>query len=134
MGSDLKREQSMLQRNVIKVAAWLEIIVGAGLVLAIDLVSRLLFAGAPEGVGSPLGRVAGVALFALGVGGVRSSDGGVRDGSALGLLVYNAGAAILLTWIAVGTSFRGVLLWPAVILHAVIATGLLMTFLDNKSR
>jgi hypothetical protein len=47
---------------LIKVASWLEIIVGAALVLALDLLSRLLFAEAPQGVGGLLGRVGDCAL------------------------------------------------------------------------
>ena len=45
---------------LIRVASWLEIIVGAALVLALDLLSRLLFAEAPQGVGGLLGRVGGL--------------------------------------------------------------------------
>jgi len=113
--------------SLVKAAAWLEIIVGAGLVLALDLLSRLLFGAAPQGVGAPLGRVGGIALFALGIAGLRSTEVGLGGSGPLGLLIFNAGAAVFLAYVAVGTVFRGVLLWPAVILHAVIACALLWT-------
>ena len=115
----------MQKSSVIKLAAWLEIIVGAALVLDLDLVSRLLFAAAPQGVGGPLGRVAGIALFALGIGGLRSTEAGLRGNGVLGLFIYNAVGATFFAWVAVATVFRGVLLWPAVILHAGMACALL---------
>lgn len=124
----------MRRNSVVKVAAWLEIIVGATLVVALDVASQLLFATAPEGVGAPMGRFAGIALFALGVAGLGSTKPGLGGSAALGLLVFNTGAAIFLAWVAVGTRFRGVLLWPAVVLHAVIACGLLWTSLSGTRR
>jgi hypothetical protein len=111
------------------VAAWLEIIVGATLVVALNFASRLLFAAAPEGVGALVGRIAGIALLALGIACLRSTNVGSGGSAALGLFVYNAGGAIFLAWVAVGTAFRGVLLWPGVVLHAVLACALLWTSL-----
>jgi hypothetical protein len=120
--------------SVVKVAAWLEIIVGATLVVALNVASQLLFATAPEGVGTPIGRFAGIGLFALGIAGLGSTNTGSRGSAALGLLVFNAGAAILLAWVAIGTAFRGVLLWPAVVLHAVLACALLWTSFSSMPR
>ena len=117
----------MRKNSVVKLAAWLEIIVGATLVVALNVASELLFATAPEGVAAPMGRFAGIALFALGVASLGSTKPGSGGTAALGLLVFNTGAAIFLAWVAVGTAFRGVLLWPAVVLHAVIAGALLWT-------
>ena len=111
----------MRQSSFIKAASWLEIIVGAALMLSVSLLSRLLFASAPESVGGPLGRVAVIAIVALGIASLRSTEVGLRGRAALGLLIYNAGVAIFFAWVAVATMFRGVLLWPAVILHTVIA-------------
>ena len=115
----------MQRSSVVKVAALLEIVVGATLVLALDFASRLLFAATPQGAGGPLGHIAGIALLALGIACLRSTEADPHGSTALGLFVFNAGAAIFLGWTAVGTAFRGVLLWPAVILHAVIACALL---------
>jgi hypothetical protein len=119
---------------VVKAAAWLEIIVGATLVIALDLASQMLFVAAPQGAGGPLGRIGGIALFALGIACLRSADVGPRGSAALGLLIFNAGAAIFLAWVAIGTAFCGVLLWPAVILHAVIACALLWVFFSGVPR
>lgn len=124
----------MRRNSVVEVAAWLEIIVGATLVVALNFASQLLFATAPDGVGAPLGRIGGIALFALGIAGLRSTSTGLSGSAALGLFVFNAGAAIFLAWVAVGTAFRGVLLWPAVVLHAMIACALLWTSLSGTPR
>ena len=124
-----------MQRNlVIEVAAWLEIIVGATLVVALNFASQLLFATAPEGLAAAMGRFAGIALFALGIASLGSTKPGSGGTAPLGLLVFNTGAAIFLAWVAVGNVFRGVLLWPAVVLHAVIACALLWTSLSSTPR
>jgi hypothetical protein len=113
--------------SVVKAAAWLEIVVGATLVAAPDLVSQLLFGGAAAGTAGPLGRFAGVALFALGLGSVRSAGESLFRSAATALFIFNAGTAALLAWVATATMLRGVLLWPAVALHAAIALALSWT-------
>lgn len=115
----------MRNESVVKAAAWLEIIVGATLVAAPDLVSRLLFGGPAEGPGGPLARFAGVGLFALGLGCVLSAREGSLRSAGIALLIFNAGTAILLAWVAIATVWRGLFLWPAVALHAAITAALL---------
>src|SRR5229473_7346974 len=121
----------MLQRTVVIVAAWLEIVVGASFVTALEVPCRLLFAATPEGVAIPLARFAGVALVALGIACLPSKAAGPGRSAMLGLLVFNVGATIFFAWVAVATTFRGLLLWPVVILHAVIAAALLLQFLTR---
>ena len=115
----------MLQKSVILTAAWLEIVTGSAMLTVLDFPCRLLFAGTPEGIGKPLGRWAGVALLALGIACLPSTAAGSRGSAVQGLFTYNVGVAILLAWVGVATTLRGVLLWPTVILHAVIAAALL---------
>jgi hypothetical protein len=110
----------MQQRAVVMTAAWLEIVVGAIILAAPGLPSRLLFGAEPVGAGMPLARFAGVALIGLGIA-CQPSERESAQSSVLGLFVFNLGVAILFTWVALGTAFRGVLLWPAILLHAVIA-------------
>jgi hypothetical protein len=123
----------MPQRFVVRVAAWLEILVGFGFIIVLDVPCRLLFAATPEGVAIPLGRFAGVALVALGVACLPVKAAGPRRSAALGLLVFNIGATIFFAWVAVATTFRGSLIWLAVMLHAVIAAALLPQFLTKGS-
>ena len=79
----------------------------------------------PEGVSKPLGHLAGIALVALGIASLPSAVTGSHRKAVLGLLVYNVGTAGLLTWVGIATPFRGVLLWPAVVLHAAVMVALL---------
>ena len=115
----------MKNRFVVPAAAWLEIVVGATFLTVPDIPRRLLFAATPVGVGLPLARFTGIALVALGIACLSSKATGPIRSAVLGLYFFNVGATIFCGWMAVATSFRGVLLWPIVILHAVIATALL---------
>ena len=121
----------MLQKTVVMLAAWLEIVAGASLVTALDVLCRALFATTPEGVGIPLARFAGVTLVALGIACRPSKGAEPRRSAVLGLLVYNLGATVLLAWVTFATAFRGIMLWPVLVLHALIAAALLPQFLTR---
>ena len=120
----------MLQRSVVKVAAWLEIIVGTSIVTVPDLLCMLLFGTKPEGVGVTLARFAGVGLIALGIACLPSTGTKSRQG-VVGLFVFNAGVTVLLAWVAV-TTVHGIMLWPVVILHAAIAIALAQQLFTTK--
>jgi hypothetical protein len=123
----------MVYRYVVKLAAGFEIVVGAIFLTVPDALCRTLFAMTPQGIGTLLGRFAGVALIALGTtGSIWGATEPLRS-AALGLFVFNIGATIFLVWVAVATTFRGPLLWPGVILHATIAVALLPQFLTRRS-
>jgi heme A synthase len=113
-------------------ATWLEVVVGATLLAAPDYLCQLLFAAKPEGVGIVLARVAGFGLFALGIACLPSTATGSRRRAVLGLFVFNFGVAILLAWVGIATTFSGVLLWPTIVLHAIIAAALLAQLLTFK--
>src|SRR6476661_544290 len=102
----------MTQRYLILAAAWLEIVTGVVLVAMLEVACPLLVAATPEGVGVPLGRLAGIGLLALGIACLPSEDGPRRN-TVLGLLVYNGGVFILTLWLGLATPFHGLLLWPA---------------------
>ena len=121
----------MTQRYLILAAAWLEIVTGVVLVAMLEVACPLLLAATPEGVGVPLGRLAGIGLLALGIACLPSEDGPRRN-TVLGLLVYNGGVFILTLWLGLATPFHGLLLWPAVGLHAIL-TALLAQFLAKGS-
>jgi len=122
----------MLQRSVVTAAAWLEIVAGIVFVTAINVVCAVLFAVQPEGVGIVFGRFAGVVLFALGIACLPSRDPTPLGKAALGLFIFNAGIAMLLAWVGLATNLRGVLLWPVVALHALIAAALLPQLLGRR--
>jgi hypothetical protein len=122
----------MLQRVVVMTAAWLEIVVGVTAITALGLMCRLLFAAEPNGVAIPLGRLAGVALLAVGIACLPSRSAESCRNAVLGLFVYNFGTAALLAWVGIATTFRGALLWPGVLLHVVIAVALLTQLLARR--
>jgi hypothetical protein len=118
---------------VITAAAWLEILVGSIFLIALEIPCRLLFATAPDGLAVLLGHFAGVALLSLGISCLPSKLEGSRRRALVGLFAFNIGATIFCAWVALATTFRGVLLWPVVILHAAIASAFLPQFLNRNS-
>ena len=115
----------MVQRYIVKAAACLEIVVGAIFIIAPNVPCALLFGANPDNIGSPLARWVGVSLLALGIACLPPKAGQSHRRAVLGLFVFNAGVTILFAWVGAVATVHGFLLWPAVILHAVIAAALL---------
>lgn len=111
-------------KTVLALAAWFEILVGASFILVPDTQSQFLFAVTLEGTGVHFARLAGVALIALGIACLPSKRSETRQVAARVLLVFNLAATILFASIALATTVHGVMLWPIVIVHAVIAISL----------
>ena len=121
-----------LQKYLVRAAAWLEIITGIALIIGPKIACLLLFAAPLDGIGVPLGRYAGIAVLALGTACLPAATADARR-AVLGLLMYNVGAVMLFVWIWIATTFHGFLLWPAMILHAGIAFGLLLQLRNRGS-
>ncbi len=132
IGSSREGRDLMPPRVVVMVAAWLEIVVGVLFITALDTMCRLLFAAGPEGAAMPLGRLVGVALFSLGVASLPSSSSELSRSVVMGLFAYNLGAATLFAWTAVATTLRGLMLWPGVLLHLIVAGALLPQLLARR--
>lgn len=122
-----------MQRYVVIASAWLEIIVGAIFVLIPDIPCILLFDAKPELIGRLLARWVGISLFALGVACLPARHTEPRRRDGVGLFVFNAGLAILLACFGAIRPVHGFLLWPVVILHAVIATMLLPALFSARA-
>jgi hypothetical protein len=110
--------------RLLALTALIEAVMGLALLAVPSVVVRLLLGAEISGVAIPLGRVAGVALLALGVacwlaGGDTKSRAG--KGLVVAMLVYNVGVAAILAVAGINSSPVGIALWPAVILHAVMA-------------
>jgi hypothetical protein len=102
-------------KRVLIVAAVAEVAAGMALLIVPSLVGRLLFGEALTGVAIPVARLAGLALIGLGVA--------CWPGPALaGMLTYNAAVALYLAWVGIAGGLTGILLWPAVALHAILTT------------
>jgi hypothetical protein len=114
----------MLVKNLHTVSALIELGAGLALLVAPSIAIRLLLGSEISGPVVPLGRVAGAALLALGVA-CWLASGETKSRAARGLvvamLVYNFGAVIVLGAAGLQLQTVGIVLWPAVILHAVMA-------------
>lgn len=109
-------------RRVLAFAAVAE--AGTGLVLMIDpsRVAALLLGAHASGEAVLLGRVAGIALLALGVSCWPSRQHAERGSPAFrAMLIYNALIAVYLAWLGTVAHVGGALLWPAVVLHTLVA-------------
>jgi hypothetical protein len=113
--------EALWNRSVLGVAAAVEVVTGLALMLAPQVVARLLFGVEVTGVTLVIGRVAGIALLALGLScwlGRNEADGASAALSAM--LTYDALVMLYLAFVGLGTEFVGPLLWPAVAAHAVL--------------
>ena len=106
-------------RGALAFAAISEAATGLALLVAPSLVGQLLLGEQLSGVATPVARVAGIALIALGIA--------CWPGWAplSGMLIYSGAVALYLAYLGFAGGLSGVLLWPAVILHLIL-TALLM--------
>ncbi len=128
-----KLDKVLLQKNIVRAAAWLEIVMGVTLIVIPKLPCQLLLASPLEGAGVTMGRFAGIGLLALGIAYLSTAATAPPRGAVLGLFVFNVAAVVLFTWVGVTTTLHGFLLWPAAILHAAIAADLLPQLLGRSS-
>ena len=112
-------------KNLLIVTAAIEGLTGLLLVAAPSLVARLLLDSPLDSPAAlTVARLAGVALLALTVAcWLGRHDEGTRavNGLVGAFVLYNIGAAILFAYAGLALHLSGVLLWPAVLLHAVMA-------------
>lgn len=97
---------------------------GTGIALLVDpaRVVSLLLGAESSGAVTPVARCFGIGLLALGVACWPRHHPVASDSPAFrAMLVYNAGIALYLGWLGAGAHVGGVLLWPAVALHAAVA-------------
>ena len=69
-------------------------------------------------------RIAGAALLATGVAcwiGRSDTQSSAQVGLLIGVLIYDVAAAVILAYTGLYLSLAGIALWPAVVLHAVLA-------------
>ena len=95
-------------------AAVAEVATGLALLMVPALVGKLLLGEPLAGVAIPVARVAGIALIALGIA--------CWPGPPIfGMLTYGLLVTLYLAYLGFAGGFAGVLLWPAVALHVVLA-------------
>jgi hypothetical protein len=101
-------------KRVLILAAVGELVLGAALLIVPSLVWQLLLGAGLTGIAVPVARVAGIALIGLGIA---CWPGPPR----VGLLTYLGLSALYLAWIGLAQGTVGILLWPAVMLHLILA-------------
>ena len=100
-------------KRVLIFAAVGEAVTGLALLVVPSLVGRLLLGESLTGIAIPVAGVAGIALIALGVA---CWPGPPR----VGMLIYSAAVALYLAYLGLVGGLTGILLWPAVVLHAIV--------------
>jgi hypothetical protein len=101
-------------KNVLLLAAVLEAATGAALLMVPSLVGRVLLGEEFTGIATSVARVLGIALVALGVA---CWPGPPR----FGMLIYSVAVGLYLAYLGIAGSANGVLLWPVIALHLVLA-------------
>jgi len=112
-------------KRLLTLTAIIEAFTGLALITMPSVVVRLLLGSLLDtSAAVTLGRVAGVALLALGVACWLARDdtqSRPARGLVAAMLLYNVGTVAVLTFAGIGLGLHGIALWPAVILHAVMA-------------
>jgi len=114
----------MLMKRLLRLTAIIEAPTGLALMVVPSVVVRLLLGAEISGASIPLGRVAGVALLALGVAcwlAQHDEQSRAASGLVAAMLLYNVAVAAVLAFAGIGLKLHGVALWSAVIVHAAMA-------------
>jgi hypothetical protein len=120
--------------RILAFAAVVEIGTGVVLMVDPDIVVRLLLGVEIYGVAVALGRCFGAALLGLGLASWPGRGGaGSAGGAVCGMLAYNALVATYLAFLGAARHLAGPLLWPAVLLHAVVAVLLLVAWVRERA-
>jgi len=123
--------------RLLKLTAIIETATGLGLMAVPSVVVRLLLGSPLDTSGAVmLGRVAGAALLALGVACWLARDdtqSRAARGLVVAMLMYNIPATALLAFAGIGLGLHGIALWPAVVLHAVMAIWCITTLLRTQA-
>jgi hypothetical protein len=108
-------------RKVLALAAVSEAATGVALLIVPWLVGLLLLGERLTGVAIPVARVTGIALISLGVACWPGSEAASNLSRALlAMLCYSLLATLYLAYLGISGEWVGILLWPAVEVHAIL--------------
>jgi hypothetical protein len=116
--------------RLLAVAAGIEAATGLALMVDPLIFSQLLLGAEISGAAIAVGRVAGFGLLALGLAGWPGAGNAARPLRAL--LTYNVLIVLYLLLLGVCGEWVGRLLWPAVVLHAVLTVLLARAWLAAR--
>jgi len=124
-------------KRFLALTAIVEAATGLGLILVPAMVVRLLLGAEISGASIPLGRVAGVALLALGVA-CWFASAEVQNRAARGLssamVLYNLGVVFILGAAGLQSQPVGIAQWPAVVLHAAMSVWCVASLRSNLAK
>ena len=110
-------------------AAWgLEVLTGATLFAAPSLVAKLLLGSDKNASGDAIGRIAGLVMLCLAVGCLPRSNAAPPLAPLLALSFL---AVIFLVVVGIQGATVGVLLWPAAVVHLILAILLARTWMNT---
>jgi len=103
--------------KILMLASLAEAGTGVALLSYPPILVRLLFNAEMVGVGVIMGRLAGIALIGLGVA---CWPGPGTPRALYGMVTYSVLAMLFLIYIGVRGESVGLLLWPGVVVHAIL--------------
>jgi hypothetical protein len=121
--------------KVLALAAAGEASLGLVLLVYPPIVVRLLLDAEIAGAGIAVSRVAGIALIALGGAcwpGSEATGISISTPALRAMLCYSLLATLYLAYLGICGEWVGVLLWPAVAIHAVLTTLLVRAWLKGR--
>jgi hypothetical protein len=125
-------------KRLLIVTAVIELGAGAALLcLPSATVTLLLGSGLDTPAAIALGRVAGVALFTLGVAcwlAQYDAQSCAARGLVSAMVLYNLGAVVILGAAGIRSQPVGIALWPAVVLHAAMTVWCVTCLLRKPTR
>lgn len=107
-----------------------------GMILLVHppVVVSLLFGAQVAGAEMVMSRIAGMGLIALGLACWPGRDMGNGAGALRAMLVYSLLATLYLAYLGAGGEWTGVLLWPAVAVHALLSVLLARAWHAQRSK
>jgi hypothetical protein len=114
-------------------AVGLEVVTGAGLVVAPSLLARLLFGSEMNASGDFVGRISGLVMICLALGCWPRQFEGENRQALVPLLALSLFAVVFLIYVGMGGVNVGVLLWPAAAAHLILAILLARTWMSRRA-
>ncbi len=117
----------------IAAAAGLEVVTGAGLIIAPSLLARLLFGSEMNAAGDLVARISGLVMLCFALGCWPRAFKGEDRQTLTPLLALSLLAAVFLIYVGIRGMNVGALLWPAAAAHLILAILLARTWMRRRA-